>query len=164
MVMSIEIRQYLQADEEAVVSLSLRAWAPVFASIEEVIGTEIVTRLHGADWREYQSNSVRETLSDREVRSWVAVEDGQVRGFAAATIRDQDRLLGEVVMLAVDPGDQDHGIGTSLTEHATEWLRQSGMRTATIGTGGDLGHAPARRVYEKAGYRLIPMARYFKAL
>jgi hypothetical protein len=35
---------------------------------------------------------------------------------------------------------------------------------AMIGTGGDRGHAPARRVYEKADYRLIPLARYFKAL
>ncbi len=33
-----------------------------------------------------------------------------------------------------------------------------------IGTDGDLGHAPARRVYEKADYQLFPMARYFKAL
>ena len=38
------------------------------------------------------------------------------------------------------------------------------MRVAMIGTGGDPGHAPARRVYEKADYTLIPMARYFKAL
>jgi hypothetical protein len=28
----------------------------------------------------------------------------------------------------------------------------------------ETGHAPARRVYEKADYRLIPLARYFKAL
>jgi hypothetical protein len=33
-----------------------------------------------------------------------------------------------------------------------------------IDTGGDPGHAPARRVYEKANYNLLPIARYFKAL
>jgi GNAT superfamily N-acetyltransferase len=67
-------------------------------------------------------------------------------------------------MLAVDPACQQHGLGTALTGFATEWLRSSGMRVAMIGTGGDPGHAPARRVYEKADYTLIPMARYFKAL
>jgi ribosomal protein S18 acetylase RimI-like enzyme len=67
-------------------------------------------------------------------------------------------------MLAVDPEDQGRGLGTALTDHATAWLRQSGMRVAMIGTRGDRGHAPARRVYEKADYRLIPLARYFKAL
>jgi hypothetical protein len=38
------------------------------------------------------------------------------------------------------------------------------VRVAMIGTGGDPGHAPARRVYESADYTLMPMARYFKAL
>jgi ribosomal protein S18 acetylase RimI-like enzyme len=159
-----EIREYHRGDEEDVVRLSLRAWAPVFASFEEVLGTEISTRLHGTDWRAYQAKSVRGTLSDLAVRAWVADKDAQVRGFVAATVRDQERLLGEVVMLAVDPEDQGRGLGTALTDHATAWLRQSGMRVAMIGTGGDRGHAPARRVYEKADYRLIPLARYFKAL
>jgi hypothetical protein len=31
-------------------------------------------------------------------------------------------------------------------------------------TGGDPGHAPARRVYEKVDYRLLPAAGYYKAL
>jgi hypothetical protein len=52
----------------------------------------------------------------------------------------------------------------ALTGKATDWLRVSGMRVAMIDTGGDPGHAPARRVYEKAGYALLPVARYFKAL
>ena len=81
------IRDYAPADAGAVVALSLRAWAPVFASMEQVLGHEIVLR-----------------------------------------------------------------------------LRSAGRRVAMIGTGGDPGHAPARRVYEKADYALIPMARYFKAL
>jgi ribosomal protein S18 acetylase RimI-like enzyme len=162
--MDAEIREYHRGDEEDVVRLSLRAWAPVFASFEEVLGTEISTRLHGTDWRAYQAKSVRGTLSDLAVRAWVADKDAQVRGFVAATVRDQERLLGEVVMLAVDPEDQGRGLGTALTDHATAWLRQSGMRVAMIGTRGDRGHAPARRVYEKADYRLIPLARYFKAL
>lgn len=67
-------------------------------------------------------------------------------------------------MLAVDPAAQEQGIGLALTEAATAWLRQAGMRVAMIDTGGDLGHAPARRVYDKPGYTLLPVTRYFKAL
>jgi len=67
-------------------------------------------------------------------------------------------------MLAVDPDAQDRGTGTALTEFATGWLRDAGMRIAMVETGGDDGHAPARRVYEKADYVLLPVARYFKAL
>ena len=38
------------------------------------------------------------------------------------------------------------------------------MRVAMIGTGGDPGHAAARRLYERAGYEKLPITRYFKAL
>ncbi|MBV9011056.1 MAG: hypothetical protein JO272_03220 [Pseudonocardiales bacterium] len=51
--MDPQIREYCRADEEAVVELSLRAWEPVFASMEQVLGHEICLRLHG-DWRRYQ--------------------------------------------------------------------------------------------------------------
>ena len=33
-----------------------------------------------------------------------------------------------------------------------------------VGTGGDEGHAPARRSYEKAGYTPLPLVRYYKRL
>jgi GNAT superfamily N-acetyltransferase len=83
--------------------------------------------------------------------------------FVAATLH-RERLIGEISMLAVDPGHQGSGVGTALTELATDWLRRCGMRVAMVGTGGDPGHAPARRVYQKADYRSLPVARYFKAL
>jgi hypothetical protein len=36
------------------------------------------------------------------------------------------------------------------------------MTTVMVETGGDPGHAPARRTYESAGFRPFPVARYFK--
>jgi len=158
-----QIRRYRRSDEESVVELSLRAWTPVFASMEQVLGHEIFIRLHG-DWRKFQEKSVRDTLADSAMNVWVAETERRVVAFVAATVLDSARLLGEIRMLAVDPYSQDRGIGTALTRLATDWLRSSGMQVAMIGTGGDSGHAPARRVYEKAGYTVIPLARYFKAL
>ena len=43
-------------------------------------------------------------------------------------------------------------------------MRRSGMDIAVVETGGDPGHAPARRAYEAAGYTLLPIARYFQLL
>jgi hypothetical protein len=31
-------------------------------------------------------------------------------------------------------------------------MKEAGMRVATVATGGDASHAPARRAYEKAGF------------
>jgi ribosomal protein S18 acetylase RimI-like enzyme len=67
-------------------------------------------------------------------------------------------------MLAVDPAAQRRGIGRALTDQATHWLRAQGMRVAIVETGGDAGHAPARRVYEQAGFRVLPISRYFRKL
>lgn len=156
------IREYRPQDAEPVVELSLRAWAPVFASVEQVLGGEISVRLHG-EWRQYQEREVRAVLADPAMRAWVAETGQGVVAFVAATLH-AGRLLGEISMLAVDPDEQDRGIGTALTEFATAWLRDAGMRVAMVETGGDPGHAPARRVYEKAGYTLLPVARYFRAL
>lgn len=41
---------------------------------------------------------------------------------------------------------------------------QGPMKLAIVGTGGDPGHAPARRSYEKAGYIGLPIVRYYKDL
>ena len=84
-------------------------------------------------------------------------------GFVSARLTG-DGQIGEIFMLAVDPRWQDGGIGTALTDTATDWLRQSGAHVALVETGGDPGHAAARRVYEKADYTVLPIARYFKAL
>lgn len=84
-------------------------------------------------------------------------------GFVAARL-NADSGIGEIYMIAVDPDTQGQGIGTALTEVATGWLRRAGMRVAMIETGGDPGHASARRVYEKASFIALPAVRYFKAL
>ena len=160
--MSALIREYRREDEQAVVELSLRAWAPVFASIEQALGRDIFDRLYG-DWRQHQELSVRESVTSDGMCVWVAEDERGVIGFVAAR-RDCKRRIGEVWMLAVDPNHQRAGVGAVLTEFATDWLRDAGMRVAMVETGGDPGHAAARRVYQKAGYTGFPVVRYFKAL
>jgi GNAT superfamily N-acetyltransferase len=67
-------------------------------------------------------------------------------------------------MVAVDPDYQDRGIGSTLIEFALAWMKDAGMSIAMVETGGDPGHAPARRTYEKLGFGLWSVARYFKKL
>jgi GNAT superfamily N-acetyltransferase len=162
--LTVEIREYRVADHDRVVELSLAAWAPVFASVETVLGEALSHMLHGEDWRTHQVQEVRHTIGDPSHTVWVADEQGQISGFVAAKVADETRNIGEISMLAVDPPRQRCGIGLALTEHATTWLRGIGMRVVTIGTGGDTGHAAARQLYERAGYSPFPIVRYFRAL
>ena len=48
--MDPQTRRYRSMDEEPVVALSLRAWAPVFVSLEKALGADIFLRLH-PDWQ-----------------------------------------------------------------------------------------------------------------
>ena len=81
--MSGQIRRYRASDESAAVELSLRAWAPVFASLERELGSELFTRLHG-DWREYQAQAVRDALAVEGMHARVVLADERVAGFAVA--------------------------------------------------------------------------------
>jgi ribosomal protein S18 acetylase RimI-like enzyme len=160
--MPTAIRLRTPADDAAVVALSLESWEPVFASLRHVLGDTIFLRLH-PDWRADQRKALSETLADETVLAWVAEVDATIAGFVAVQLQPT-RLIGEIWMIAVDPRFQNAGIGLELTEYATARMAEAGMTVARIETGGDDGHAPARRVYEKAGYTLLPAAQYYKAL
>jgi GNAT superfamily N-acetyltransferase len=115
------------------------------------------------DWRASQEREVRAACVDGQDRVWVAELDARLAGFVAARIWEDGRI-GEIDLLAVDPQSQGRGVGTALTEHAIAWIRVECVPVAMVGTGSDPGHAPARRTYEKAGMKLIPMSRYFLRL
>ena len=157
------IRSYVATDASHVVALSLRAWASVFDSERTVMGDEIFERLNGDDWRRRQQADVEAALADNDMSVWVSDVDGRAVGFVAAKL-DPEAGIGEIYMLAVDPDHQRRGLGRELTAVATEWIRAAGLSIAMIDTGGDPSHAPARRLYEQAGYRPMPIVRYFKAL
>lgn len=156
------VRPFAEPDRDAVVELSLRAWAPVFASLRDALRGSGVYEAQYPDWRASQRQAVQDVCDD-SVHVWVAEVDGVVAGFTAAKLHEPDRM-GETSMLAVDPAFQRRGIASRLTDVATRWIADAGMTTVMVETGGDPGHAPARATYEKAGFTLLPISRYLKTV
>lgn len=165
--MTREIRRLrVGQDDEiaALVRLSLRAWEPVFASFAAILGPRVFALLY-PDWRAGQRTVVETICAAPGVTVLVAEVDGAVAGFLAYRLDSPDAALtGEVELLAVDPAHQNRGVGTALNERALAEMAAAGMRLAVAATGGDPGHAPARRAYEKAGYVGLPLTRYYKDL
>jgi len=157
----IAIRPLTDTDLDKVVELSLRAWAPVFDSFAKVLGSEIYLRLY-PDWSTGQAKAVQEVCAGDHV--FVAEVAGAVAGFSAVVIRDDDPMTGEIDMLAVDPDHQRQGVGSALIEHSVDYLHRAGVVLVDVATGGDAGHAPARRAYEQAGFTPLPLVRYYRAL
>jgi ribosomal protein S18 acetylase RimI-like enzyme len=177
----------LRADDiDAVVEFSVRAWRPVFESFMEVMGPDIFRRLY-PHWQAGQADAVRDACRDETHRTWVAEAPGPANrldaslapgapdaageptqaarpvAFVVVAVHDDPRR-GEIYMIAADPDYQNRGIGLTLVNFATDRIAELGLSLAEIGTGGDPGHAPARHVYEKAGFTSVPLVRYYKAL
>ncbi|GCE05402.1 GNAT family N-acetyltransferase [Dictyobacter aurantiacus] len=160
--MSVSIRLMSDEDIEPIVQLSLLAWAPVFDSFQQVLGERIYALMY-PDWKKQQQEVVEKYCREEQTTVYVADVDGRVAGFITYTLNNEDKT-GEVDLLAVHPEYQNRGIGTELNTFVFERMKERGIKLASVGTGGDPGHAPARRSYEKAGYIGLPLMRYYKDL
>jgi ribosomal protein S18 acetylase RimI-like enzyme len=148
---TVRIRPFRPEDAPVLEDIRQAAFAPVFASFRELLGEEIYRRAQ-AHHDEAHAELLASLLREDSVWEFHCAElDAQVVGFVSLQL-DADRLVGEIGLNAVHPDHAGEGIGTSLYEHALERMRAAGMRVATVATGGDPSHAPARRAYVKAGF------------
>ena len=127
------------------------AFAPVFASFRALLGDTIYDIAQRRD-DEGQAALLASMLrpgSPWEVEA--VARDQTIVGFVSVRL-DHATKVGEIGLNAVLPSHAGKGIGTAMYEHAVARMKQAGMRVATVGTGGDSSHAPARQAYRKAGF------------
>ena len=159
----MQIEPYDPRYLDAVIRISLRAWAQVFDSIQKAMDAEVYRVFYPDNWLVNQQKAVEDVCAAEETNVWVAIDADSTVGFVAVKLHSEDSM-GEIYMVAVDPDFQVQGIGSALIEFTLEWMKDAGMSVAMVETGGDPGHAPARHTYEKVGFGLFPVARYFKKL
>lgn len=158
------IRPFATSDVDAVVELSLLAWRPNFESFADILGKQIFDYLYQPTWRDSQAANVKRVCLDAHVDAFVVVADnGDVAGYVAIAY-DTATFTGVVEQIAVHPDHQRHGYGRALMEFAKERFRSRGLTFANVGTGGDIGHAPARALYEAIGFTGVPLMNYYMAI
>lgn len=159
----IHIVSYTPEYRADVLALSIKAWEPVFPPLLDEAPAFVCESFYPDGWRERQFRDLAEVLDKDSQNIDVALDDDTPVGWVCTKFPPEDDM-GEVYVLAVHPDFQGQGIGRALMEVSFSRIRGAGMRMVMVETGDDSGHAPARAVYESAGFQRWPVARYFKDL
>ena len=147
----LRIRASTAEDHAALDAVRVAAFAPVFASFRAILGDDIYRLAQQRD-DEAQAKLLESVLDPSSPWEVYTVESsGQIVGFIALQL-DATTHVGEIGLNAVHPDAAGRGVGTAMYEFALQRMRTAGMRVATVSTGGDPSHLPARRAYEKAGF------------
>jgi GNAT superfamily N-acetyltransferase len=147
------IRAASNADAAYLEDVRRAAFAPVFASFRAILGEDISRVTQARDDRAQAEYLAYLLNADSGWELYVAEQAGRVVGFVSVQL-NRETTIGEIGLNAVHPDWAGAGIGTAMYEVVLDRMRQAGMRVATVSTGGDSSHAPARRAYQKAGFHV----------
>ncbi len=160
----LDIRAFTTSDLDELQHIRALAFAPVFSSFRDIVGPQIADVALASAEEEQEQLLAGLCAPGAPEQVYVAVLDGQVVGFTALSL-DENTRVGEISLNAVHPDFSGQGIGTRLYRRAIDVMKAGGMKVASVGTGGDPSHAPARRAYEKAGFGpSIPSLWMYRAL
>ncbi|MDP9377785.1 MAG: GNAT family N-acetyltransferase [Actinomycetota bacterium] len=131
----------------------------------EITARRLVSDLLFPDWRTSHAATIETACTDVDNEAWLALLDDRAVGFVVLGFVDEDAArAGEVHVVAVDPAYKRLSIGEALMNHALSEIKTRGIDLAVVATGGDPGHEPARKLYEKLGFRPLPLVRYYRPL
>jgi GNAT superfamily N-acetyltransferase len=160
----LTVRPFREGDRDALQAVRREAFRPIFASFRHLLGEELSRLVLSSAEAEQARLLDRLCQTDASTSMLVGIEGGVVVGFVGFTL-DRATGVGEVSLNAVLPAHAGRGIGTRLHEAALDRMRTAGMKAATVSTGGDVAHAPARRAYAKAGFgEAVPSVTLYRRL
>ncbi len=145
------IRKYIESDYETLVDIANRAYAKIYEGFRERLGEEIFSILCRNSF-ESKAAQIRNHVNAYPDFCYVAERNGKIVGFITFGF-NRNIGVGVISNNAADPDSGEKGVGQEMYAAVLERFRSEGMRLAQVTTGLDEAHAPARRAYERAGFR-----------
>jgi len=158
-----KIRPARESDMEQVRRIAVEAWRPIFEQFRKTYGDEFFFNKY-PDWEEHKGSRVVGQFKRDPSCMLVTECAGRVVGFITFYLQE-DVKIGVIGNNAVHPDFQGRGVGSRQYREVLELFRKKGMKFATVHTGLDPSHAPARAAYEKVGFKQgHPSVEYFLKL
>jgi DNA-binding MarR family transcriptional regulator/GNAT superfamily N-acetyltransferase len=94
-----------------------------------------------------------DNLNPARERCWIAEGNTEPLGCVFLVKHAEDPEIARLRLLLVEPSARGLGLGQALVSQCSHFARQAGYKKITLWTNSVL--SPARRIYEREGYRLI---------
>lgn len=146
------IRKYKSDDLTIVMSIGNKAWREIYKMFRETYGDELF-QLMVSDETTTKGNQIKGHCNQHPEWVLICEEEGRIVGFITFSL-DLDKKIGIIGNNAKDPDCNLKGIGQQMYKAVFDYFRDNGMIYASVHTGLDYSHAPARKAYEKAGFNI----------
>jgi len=147
----LTLRTIAPADRAAVIGIANRAFANARKFTRAELGDKLADlAFPGGDDRS-KGLEVASFLDKTPTQAIVAECGGRIVGFATWHV---DGKLGTIGNNGADPDDHVPGTGTAMYRELLRIFRAKGCAGARVTTGLSEPFAPARKTYQKAGFRL----------
>ena len=146
------IRPYMPEDLATIMDIGNRAWRGIHKMFREIYGEELLRVIY-ADTATVKGEQIKLHCQTHPEWVYICEEGGRIVGFITFHL-DQEKRIGKFGNNAVDPRCGLKGIGQQMYQAVLGYFRDQGMTFATVATGADHAHAPARKAYERAGFNI----------
>ena len=146
----MSIRSFVPADLPVIVDIGNRAWREIKKMTRDALGDRIADRLNPEGDSVKKGREIESFAASMPENIFICEEEGRIVGFITFLLSPEG--VGVIGNNAVDPECGLKGIGQQMYRAVLEHFRKNGMKTASVTTGLDHAHAPARRAYERAGF------------
>lgn len=144
------VRPARKADWETMIAIADRAFLPIRRTTRAALGDLISDVLYPAGDERSKGLEVRRFLETTPENALVCESGGKIVGFLTYRI---DGAVGTISNNGADPENHVPGTGSAMYRAVMEIFRAKGCKVAKVMTGLDDVFAPARRAYQKAGFR-----------
>jgi ribosomal protein S18 acetylase RimI-like enzyme len=141
-----------RSDLEIIMDIGNRAWRPIYKMFRETYGDELF-ELIVADERTEKGYQIKNHYQQHPEWIFICEQQATVAGFITFWL-DAQKKIGTIGNNARDPECNLKGIGQKMYKAVLEYFRSQGMKYATVQTGLDYAHLPARKAYERAGFTI----------